>query len=226
MSSTAFAGFYKFTGDISYVWNQGSLAPGYSVGNSVTFVFRIDGASEGYTTQVDGDTENVSGINVERTYFAEYLGGDAILHYDNGLKASLDGDDTWEYNYAADLKNGSSSERSGALKTETASNWISVSTDWSMGTNPPNVANWHKYEDLGSIFRLIQRITWLDGGQEVWAQYSVNNMQLVEFTQELADMDLTGLAMKSMTATPIPGAVWLLGTGLLGLCGLRRKFSA
>jgi hypothetical protein len=225
MSSTAFAGFYKFTGDISYVWNQDSLTPKYSVGNSVTFVFHIDGASDGYTTQVDGDTDNVSGINIERTYFAEYLGGDAILHYDNGLKASLDGDDTWEYNYAADLRNGYSYERSGALKTETASNWISVSTDWGMGTTPPNVANWHKY--LGSaIFDFIQRISWMDGDEEAWAQYSVNNMRLVEFTQELDDMDLKGLTMKSMTATPIPGAVWLLGTGLLGLCGLRRKFTA
>ncbi|WP_419780245.1 hypothetical protein [Maridesulfovibrio sp.] len=29
----------------------------------------------------------------------------------------------------------------------------------------------------------------------------------------------------STAATPIPGAVWLLGSGLLGLIGLRKKFS-
>ncbi len=31
-------------------------------------------------------------------------------------------------------------------------------------------------------------------------------------------------AMVTKTPTPIPGAVWLLGTGLLGLVGLRKKF--
>ena len=144
MNSPAFAGYYKFTGNISYVWNQDSLSSNYRVGNSVSFVFFIDGSTSGYTTQVDGDIENVSGLNIEKTYAAEYLGGDAILHYDNALKASLDADDMWEYNYALDMKNGSSYERKGALKTETESNLISVSTDWGMGTTPPNVANWHK----------------------------------------------------------------------------------
>ncbi len=30
----------------------------------------------------------------------------------------------------------------------------------------------------------------------------------------------------NMTATPMPGAAWLLGSSLIGLVGLRRKFSA
>jgi hypothetical protein len=28
------------------------------------------------------------------------------------------------------------------------------------------------------------------------------------------------------SAVPIPAAIWILGSGLLGLLGLRRKFSA
>ena len=35
--------------------------------------------------------------------------------------------------------------------------------------------------------------------------------------------NITGL-QGSITGTPIPGAVWLLGSGLLGLVGIRRKF--
>ena len=65
----------------------------------------------------------------------------------------------------------------------------------------------------------------MEGDEEAWAQYSVNNMKLAEFTQELDDMDLTGIAMKSMTATPVPGAIWLLGSGFVGLIGLRKKFA-
>ena len=37
------------------------------------------------------------------------------------------------------------------------------------------------------------------------------------------DYDDLILAAVSTNATPIPGAVWLLGTGVLGLFGLRRK---
>lgn len=40
-----------------------------------------------------------------------------------------------------------------------------------------------------------------------------------------ADVNVTNLLIERVTSpVPIPGAVWLLGSGLLGLIGLKRKF--
>jgi hypothetical protein len=33
-------------------------------------------------------------------------------------------------------------------------------------------------------------------------------------------------AFKEFSTVPIPGAVWLLGSGLIGLLGLRKKFKS
>lgn len=38
-------------------------------------------------------------------------------------------------------------------------------------------------------------------------------------------MAMLGVESVEVSATPIPGAVWLLGSGLVGLVGLRRKFT-
>lgn len=43
-----------------------------------------------------------------------------------------------------------------------------------------------------------------------------------QFSGQITGVKLTS----SSTATPIPGAVWLLGSGLAGLVGFRRKFTA
>ena len=48
-------------------------------------------------------------------------------------------------------------------------------------------------------------------------------------TYNVAVLNLTasdGLHQDVLVATPIPAALWLLGSGLLGLVGLRRRFKA
>ena len=48
-----------------------------------------------------------------------------------------------------------------------------------------------------------------------------------EFTEMASgQLTLTAISDTMPAATPIPGAVWLLGTGLVGLVGLRRKKAA
>ena len=43
---------------------------------------------------------------------------------------------------------------------------------------------------------------------------------------ETVDLDFKYVLATGSSATPIPGAVWLLGSGLAGLVGLRKKFTA
>lgn len=43
--------------------------------------------------------------------------------------------------------------------------------------------------------------------------------------KEIKYPDMVGSDSTVATPTPIPGAAWLFGTGLLGLVGLRRRFS-
>ena len=43
---------------------------------------------------------------------------------------------------------------------------------------------------------------------------------------DILDGQLNGINLGSINNVPIPGAVWLLGSGLLGLIGLRRKMKA
>jgi len=51
---------------------------------------------------------------------------------------------------------------------------------------------------------------------ELWLSYSAHG--------EIS-LDLTIQGEEISPAVPIPGAVWLLGTGLLGLIGYRRKIN-
>ena len=47
---------------------------------------------------------------------------------------------------------------------------------------------------------------------------------VIMFNDSASDKDYDDFLLHG-TATPIPGAVWLLGSGLVGLVGIRRKFA-
>lgn len=51
--------------------------------------------------------------------------------------------------------------------------------------------------------------------------YNLNNVSSLSFE---ASAGSTGIDDITYTPTPIPGALWLLGSGLVGMVGLRRKF--
>ncbi|QJB56408.1 VPLPA-CTERM sorting domain-containing protein [Pseudodesulfovibrio sp. zrk46] len=227
-ASVANAGYYKFSGDITYTWNQESLSSKYRVGNNVDFVFRIDAdaPNTGYVTQVDGDRASLSTFYTSGFYYAEYLGGDAILNYDQNYKATLADDDNWEYNVATTKLNKTPyfSDYSARVNTETASNLITLSTSaYETHMHPyPTVPNWEHYFVDSNKFDLFQNVKWMEGGEEMWAQFKVEHIMLMEYADEISGLNLEGINMK-MTATPLPGAIWLLGSGILGLVGIRRR---
>ncbi|MBG0789922.1 MAG: hypothetical protein H0S80_05415 [Desulfovibrionaceae bacterium] len=101
----------------------------------------------------------------------------------------------------------------GFTDQETEGTWV-----WSNGEDV-NYTNWHSGEPNnlhsgeGEDFAMIHWWsdgTWNDTSDVGQGRYYQGVM---EFTSNPA-------------ATPIPGAAWLLGTGLMGLVGLRRKMQA
>lgn len=73
-------------------------------------------------------------------------------------------------------------------------------------------------------------------GRAVWVYGVVNDFsmfgfdflagdRLVAFNDAWSgDTDYDDFNLRARADTPIPGAVWLLGSGLIGLVGLRRRF--
>jgi len=48
----------------------------------------------------------------------------------------------------------------------------------------------------------------------------------VEFSNADAYLDAAYLEVQSISAVPVPGAIWLLGSGLIGLAGISRRKNA
>ena len=56
-----------------------------------------------------------------------------------------------------------------------------------------------------------------------FSYFDMASIALNTCTIDLTDPTVGHFLVRGTTATPIPGAFWLLGTGLMGLAGLRRK---
>jgi hypothetical protein len=78
-----------------------------------------------------------------------------------------------------------------------------------------------RFED-NSLDYIVDEWTWVD-------LTSLGDVIGLEFSLESSDAGDWGMntpayfAMDDLNAVPVPAAVWLLGSGLLGLVGLRRR---
>jgi len=124
--------------------------------------------------------------------------------------------------------------QTGAILTGTISNVFTLTLtgagDITAVPDPNNVDNYAKYT-LGPLSGTLDLLVL--AGQTVSLTYLMSMEASgpgweMGALAELGDpLTLTGgMTVSDPTAVPIPGAVWLLGSGLVGLAGLRRKFKS
>lgn len=77
---------------------------------------------------------------------------------------------------------------------------------------------------------MVDTITYIESAVNGWYTFltlifntELDELNLTGFTYDLSDGSSESIGAHLTRATPIPGAVWLLASGLVGLVGLRRK---
>ncbi|BDQ34767.1 VPLPA-CTERM sorting domain-containing protein [Pseudodesulfovibrio portus] len=96
------------------------------------------------------------------------------------------------------------------------------------------------YNEFASVLGSLDGLTWTflgdinnqnvdaDGGYTVTFSGIYKFLKVVDTTALNGGVLADGFDIDAVKVnpTPVPGAVWLLGSGLVGLVGLRRRFSA
>lgn len=93
------------------------------------------------------------------------------------------------------------------------------------------------WKEYASVLGSLDGTTWTllgnidnqgtDGGSTVYFEGTYAFLKIIDATALNGGAGGDGFDVDAVVvnATPIPGAAWLLGTGLLGLLGLKRRFS-
>ena len=102
--------------------------------------------------------------------------------------------------------------------SEPMGEWTSVLSDTffqeNVGPGTSLSANSLEYYDLMLITGMTYQLV-----------FHYESMSTGPFTTANREISID-INQEDIPQTPVPGAVWLLGTGLVGLVGLRKKFSA
>jgi T5SS/PEP-CTERM-associated repeat protein len=76
--------------------------------------------------------------------------------------------------------------------------------------------------EIGCGYDLSDLAIWLFD-ESTWTEYDASDLAYDETYASFTVTDFSGYAVTATSSVPIPGAVWLLGSGLLGLIGIRRR---
>lgn len=188
---------------------RGSAVPtGLNVGDTVTYIFEIDLDRSAYTTYGDDYTWNWIDESPNDYFYAKYTSGSSTTEVDGGYYNSTNlytsnviDQGIGQYNALSDTTTIFSNSSDEAITLQHSG----LPTDWTTETiNVLNPASMNFFD--------------------IWDQnYDSNGNHAQVYSRVI----LTNITQQEPSGqplnTPIPQAAWLLGSGLIGLLGLRRR---
>ena len=197
--------YYTFSGEVTYVNDtQGLIATqGLGVGSHVSYTFIVDADLQAYKYRVDGTVEVFSDVQVPSwradRFYVDYYSGDALLKDGNGwytdpLSSGYNQFKYAEYNY------GDNSWLSGS--------GINAFVKMNSDDNSLAIQDFEYYFpwETATNIRAENRIrSSINGNESVLVAY----------------LNFSGSS--DTPPVPIPGAVLLFGSSLVGIIGIRRR---
>ena len=202
--------YYTYSGVVTSIDDPQGLiaAQGLGLGSEVSYTFIVDMDLPAYQTQVNGTVETINDVTRYSTwganrFFVDYYSGDALLKDGNGwftnpASAGYDSSKYAEYNYGTNQWTSGYYGNSylGNVKMNSDDNILSISES--------------VYFPWGAAVTNLQALNQILSSADGTVSFLIATLNFDE---------------SSTTApVPVPGAVWLLGSGLIGLVGFRRKF--
>jgi len=225
--STASEYYYFFKG-----YQTGTMVEGnfemweWGDGQRIDYLFAVDFDASGTQTLNDGTVTVLNDTSIANYFYADWWGSD-YLPASPGMYT--EDHHVAEYNWGYDY--GGGSEDMGVLLGGAQNNAITVNS----GVN--FVSDWLPYSDweyvinnpasLGDVPQESLMAGYEPGVftyNSVGDNFSTGTVILAEVRNSFFQIIDPRTDPNHPAYVPIPSAVWLLGSGLLGIVGIRRKF--